>query len=114
MLRTHTIAHLVEEVEYPLGRLPRLLTEGIEHEKHPPLPRLLAGYRKEQLVVRRTVSIDVAAYVENGKLEQPRMNKMKDDENPPGTTVSVGKGMNCLELIVLKRALHKRLDEYVT
>ena len=64
----------------------------------------------QQQVVSRLVADDEAAQVQDRGVEQAVLDEKQDIKNPAGAAVAVGERVDRLELVVLHRHAHQRVD----
>ena len=86
------------------------LLDSVQDEEDPGCPVLFPRDFLQQPVVGRLVLNDIAAQVQNRRVEQALFDEKQNVENTPRPAVAVHEGVNRLELVVLDRHTHERVD----
>ena len=109
----HELARVAHEVadRFDLLRGPAAgVLDAVEHERDPWRPALLRRHLEQQAVVVGLVADDVAAQVQNRRVEQPLLHEIENVEDAARAAVAVGERMDRLELIVLHGAANQRIE----
>jgi hypothetical protein len=88
----------------------RSFLDPLKHVEQPCFPVSRFCHAHQQAVIVRFVFNDIPAQIQDGNIQQPRMEQVKDIENPPSSSVPIGERVNRFKLIVCDRHLDERIN----